>query len=115
MRPLPVPGEPETSRLAANSCVMSNSSVNRLDLAPGSCVLFLCGNFHADSAVTDKAARPVEYRLPAGPERLVGAIGIDPAEGEIEERTPGRDVRFERSALRLVPARTLQYSYLVHQ
>src|SRR5450759_5059929 len=46
-------------------------------------------HFHTDSAVTDKAAGRVEHRFPADPKILVGAIGIDPAEGEIKERTPG--------------------------
>src|ERR1700690_2708540 len=73
------------------------------------------GHLHADSAVADEAGGAIEYRFPAGPKILMGAIWLDPAEGEIEERTPGLDVRFEFGAFRFVPAGALKYSCLVQR
>ena len=55
-------------------------------------LLILCGQFHTDSAVTDKAAGPVEHRLPTHLKLLLRAIGIDAAEDEIQKRLSGGDI-----------------------
>src|ERR1019366_10444456 len=73
------------------------------------------GHLHTDSAVTDKACGAVEHRFAAGPKILLRPIGLEPAEREINERTPGLDVRLEFGALRLVPARTPKHSRFVQQ
>src|SRR5256885_12582449 len=67
------------------------------------------GNVHADSAITGKAAGQVEHRLPADLKILMGSVRIGPAVDEIQERLPGRHLRFEYRSLSLIPARSLSF------
>ena len=64
----------------------------------------LRGEFHADSAIADEAGGAVEHRLPAYLEPLLRAIGIDPAEDEIQEWFPRGNAGIQQRPLRLVPA-----------
>src|SRR5213075_285974 len=71
---------------------------------PGRLALLLCREFHADSAIADKAAGLVEHGFAAHLELLLRAIGVDAAEDEIEERLPRCNRALQRFPFRLVPA-----------
>src|SRR4051812_35305731 len=70
----------------------------------GAWFLGLRGEFHADAAITDEAARAVEHGLAAHLEALLRAIGVEAAEYEVQERLAGRDAGLQPLAFRLVPS-----------
>ena len=62
------------------------------------------GQFHADSAVSDKAAELVEHRFAAHTKLLLLPVGIDATQDEVQEWLSRRDLRLQFFPLGRVPA-----------